>query len=162
MNTLIEKYANKGLFIDANLLLLLLVGQIDKNFIPKFKRTTAYLVEDYELLVNFIDLFQKVIVTPNVLTEVNNLSSSLSGQHSQAFSILFAKLVKYVEEQYIESLVVVHEKAFLDYGLSDAVIVEAVKDKYLLLTDDLRFACYAQNKGVDVINFNHIRTQFWR
>ena len=43
------------MFIDTNLLVLLVVGETDKALISKHRRTRAYRVEDYDLLVKLIN-----------------------------------------------------------------------------------------------------------
>jgi hypothetical protein len=58
------KYKSKGILIDTNLLLLLLVGFYDENLIAKFKRTSKYSKEDFQIIRNFILHFEKIIITP--------------------------------------------------------------------------------------------------
>lgn len=62
-----------GLFIDANLLVLLVVGSVSRDLIPKHRRLRKFGVEDYDLLLNVIDPVNRVYVTPNTLTETSNL-----------------------------------------------------------------------------------------
>ncbi|HUG81869.1 MAG TPA: hypothetical protein VML01_09410 [Bryobacterales bacterium] len=45
---LIEKHRAKGALVDANLLVLLLVGAINKQRIPKFERTQQFSIEDFD------------------------------------------------------------------------------------------------------------------
>ena len=40
-------------------------------------------------------------------------------------------------------------------------IAELVKGNYLVLTDDLSLFGYLQNRGIDAINFNHLRPLAW-
>ena len=54
-----------GFFIDANLLVLLLVGHISIKFIPRHRRLSGYSVADYYALAGFR--------TPSTLTETSNL-----------------------------------------------------------------------------------------
>jgi hypothetical protein len=44
---LIEKHRSKGVLVDTNLLVLLLVGSINKRRIPEFKRTQSFTIEDF-------------------------------------------------------------------------------------------------------------------
>ncbi len=48
----VQKYKNKGLLIDTNLLLMLFVGSVSKD-VSQFKRTEQYQASDY-LLGNYI------------------------------------------------------------------------------------------------------------
>ena len=60
--------------IDANLLVLLVVGAVDRRLVGKHRRVKNFAMEDYDLL---LDLLQEtphpVVVTPNTLTEASNL-----------------------------------------------------------------------------------------
>lgn len=61
---LIKKHQGRGALVDANLLVLLLVGAVNKQRIPKFKRTPSFTIEDFNLLIRLIDWFGKLIAHP--------------------------------------------------------------------------------------------------
>lgn len=65
--------------IDANALVLLVVGLMDKKLIAQHKRTSIYQVQDFEDLFNFIQDLSNVVVLPNVWTEVDNLLNKFTG-----------------------------------------------------------------------------------
>ena len=65
--------AAAGLFIDANLLVLLVVGSVGRDLIAKHRRLREYTGEDYEILVDVLSRVDRVLVTPNTLTETSNL-----------------------------------------------------------------------------------------
>lgn len=157
----LQKYRSRGILVDTNLLLLLFIGSTSESNIKDFKRTTAYTVEDYRLLLRLIDQFTKVIVTPNILTEVSNLSNGLYGERLRQFYEAFAKSLSVMSELYVTSASTSDIPGFHAYGLADSGIIAVAKDQYLVLTDDLRFASFAGQNGVDVLNFNHIREAAW-
>jgi hypothetical protein len=45
---LITKHRGKGVFVDTNLLVLLLVGSVNSARIPNFKRTQDFTIDDFE------------------------------------------------------------------------------------------------------------------
>ena len=92
---LFGKYKHKGVIVDTNILLLLFVGSVNKKRISKFNRIKQFLPEDYDLLVEIISYFSKIVVTPNILTEVNSLINQLS-EPERSKSLEF--LVKAVTE----------------------------------------------------------------
>ncbi len=47
---------------------------------------------------------------------------------------------------------------FSKFGLTDSAIIELVKEKYLVLTDDAILFQYLEKNRIDVINFTHLRT----
>ena len=70
---LIARYRDKGVLIDTNLLLVLLVGNIDLRLIGKTARTDKYSSADYERIRDLLVLFNRLILLPQVLTEAGNL-----------------------------------------------------------------------------------------
>jgi len=158
----IKKYQNKGIFIDSNLLLLFFIGTINKDYIAKFKRTSAYIPEDYDTLTLFVNQFNNIITSPNILTEVNNLANSLSGEYKIAFYKIFADSISVLEEKYFSSKKALDNPIFHKFGLTDTTILELITGQYLLLTDDFKLSKYAEEKlNLDVLNFNHIRIYNW-
>ena len=161
INELVSRYRGKGLLIDTNLLLLYFVGMYDQDRITKFKRTRSFSTEDFQLLAGFIGNFKRLITTPNILTEVSNLSGQLSEVLRSGFYKDFATRIGSFDEDYLTSVGIASFAHFDKFGLTDSGIVELVKNKYLVLTDDLTLFAYLQNQPIDAINFNHIRPLTW-
>ena len=63
---LIFELRNKIITLDCNILLLLIIGSIDKKHIGLFKRTQMFSEEDYDYLLQLI-MQSQIILTPNVL-----------------------------------------------------------------------------------------------
>lgn len=163
INSLLARYRQKGILIDTNILLLYFVGAINRERISQFKRTQQFVPEDYDTLLEIINYFRgKVVTTPNILTEVNSLANQLGEpERSQCFT-RFALDISILEEFYTKSTIVVQHDKFFKFGLTDCGILNLVKDRYLVLTDDLRLANYLQKEGIDTVNFNNIRVYGWR
>jgi rRNA-processing protein FCF1 len=151
-------FRREGLLIDSNLLLLLFVGLYDRARIEKFKRTSQFTIEDFQLLLTFIRRFKLVVTTPSILTEVSNLLGQLSGNLKASLYEHFAEAIKSLYEHYTPSHELGSEKTFPVFGLTDTAILEAARDKYLVLTDDFRLSQYLEHKHVAVVNFNHSRS----
>ena len=134
----LNRYRNKGILIDTNILLLLIVGTSNRKRISQFKRTQQFIPEDYDLLIKLINLFPTIITTPNILTEVNSLTNQIGEpERSKCFAI-FAKLVSEIEEVALSSQEIVKNNGFIKFGLTDCGILELPKNQYLVLTDDLK------------------------
>lgn len=158
---LFGKYKQKGIIIDTNILLLLFVGSVNKKRISKFNRTEQFSPEDYDLLVEIISYFSKIVVTPNILTEVSNFINQLSEpERSKALDFLAKVLTKW-DEFYIESSTATQVEKFTKFGLTDSGIISLAKEKYLVLTDDFKLANYLEKIEIDAVNFNHIRVCGW-
>ena len=150
--------ASAGLFIDANLLVLLVVGSAGRDLIAKHRRLKEYTAEDYDTLVDQIGRVDRVYVTPNTLTETSNLLA----QHGEPErSLLFDKLRILIQGS--EEIVVTSEQAsgnsaFGRLGLTDAALLEAITAERPLLTVDLDLYLTALTKGEDAArNFTHLR-----
>ena len=97
---LITKHQGRGVFIDTNLLVLLLVGSVNPSRIPKFKRTQDFSIEDFRVLRELVEWFGKPLVaTPHVLSQVSDLTD-LSGREAILVREIFRSIVDQIEEQH--------------------------------------------------------------
>jgi len=155
---LIKKYERRGLLLDTVLVVLLVVGAHDRKLIGRDKRLTKYIPEDFDLLISFIKPFDKLITTPNVLTETNNLLGHL---FATDFPIKLAQYIELMDEHYVSSKKICNTELFRNVGITDTVLADLAKDQYLFVTDDLRLAGKLEKRNIDVINFNHVRMSAW-
>ena len=151
--------ASKGLLVDTNLLVVLVIGALNPDQISRHKRTSKYSASDYWLLQSFVDRFKVVVTTPNILTEASNLLEGYTYQGQQALTIL-ERIAQFTHEVFYDSspIMSTHPKSYLKFGLSDAVIHRIAEDNYAVLTDDLKFCTYLQGLGLTAINFNNLLT----
>ena len=159
IDNFILKFRKRGILIDTNLLILLLVGSYDENMISTFKRTIVYTVEDYRYLKTFLTRFGKHFYTPNILTEITNLTDSINSEPNFYFFQHVKYMLSAFEEENVSSDEIMQLKSFLKFGLTDAVNCK-LSDKYLVLTDDLKLWSYLSSQGLPAINFNHIRDRY--
>lgn len=154
--------AGRGtLFIDTNLLLVLLVGALDPGQVERFKRTRAYSREDFTLLTAYVGGFGRMLTTPNVLTEVSNLLGQLSEPLRRRALLALGVLMGEFEEKYLPSIGLAEDAHFPILGLSDTSIIHSADEDVTVLTDDLQLYVRLSSAGVDVINFNHLRSGSW-
>lgn len=157
----INAYRNKGLLVDTNLLLLFFVGLRSQRIIQQFKRTDKYSPEDFDCLKDVIDQFKQVVTTPSILTEVSNLLGQLAGGYRFSAFQAFSLGIQQFQEKFTPSRELIQESCFPKFGLTDAGIVQSANGKFLVLTDDFPLAGYLGSRGIDVINFNHLRVAYW-
>ncbi|MDP8240607.1 MAG: PIN domain-containing protein [Candidatus Hatepunaea meridiana] len=155
------QYKSKGILIDSNLLLLYFIGKYSPDRITKFKRTSIFTIDDFDIIESVFQYFNKIVTTPNILTEVSNLSGQLpEGIRKDCFKE-FRKIITTLNEEYYASQDISSEKQFLYFGLTDTGIIKAAKGKYLVFTEDMRLYNALLNLKIDVVNINHIRTYRW-
>jgi len=157
---LIEKHRANGLLIDTNILLALLVGRTNRHRVPKCKRTQSYTVAEYDLLERLVSQFKTVITTPHLLTEVSNLDP-LDGREKAKFQDLYRQWVASAREFYDESLSLTADLEFDRLGLADIAVSFVARKGMLVLTDDLKLYLTLLARGIDAINFNHMRPWLW-
>jgi len=141
--------------LDANLLVLLVVGMASPAYISRHKRLRAYDVRDFELLRTVLSTASRVIVTPNTVTEASNLAGQIS---EPARTLVFTKLralLTIAEERYVASRQAAENSTFLRLGITDAVVLDAMDVSSTLLTSDLDLYLEAARQGRTVVNFNH-------
>jgi hypothetical protein len=157
---LIEKHQAKGVLVDANLLVLLLVGRVNRRRIPAFKRTQNFTIEDSELLEHLVAWFGKLFATPHVLSQVSDLAD-LPGKDLHKVRQLFKAVVEEIEETYDPSKSLVADPLFERLGLTDAAIATVCSRGILVLTADVELQLALQHRGADALNFNHVRPLAW-
>lgn len=159
--SILEQYSSRGVLVDTNILLLYFVGSYDPKFVPRFKRTQGFSPGDYALLCRVLSYFNCIVTTPNILTEVSNLSNQIG---EPARTELFAELARGIctlDERYVPSKDASGIEQFPKLGLTDSAIMHLAAENYLVLTDDFPLSGYLEHAGVDVLNFNHIRPLAW-
>ena len=148
-----------GVLIDTNLLILLAIGLIDPAQIEKHKKLGAYSIESFKILFEIFNSCQKVYVSSHIIAETSNLITF--GMHGDLETKAFIALKGIVDlgvfqELHVNAELLMKNEAYFTYGISDCGLLELVKDKVVLLTDDYRLSGYAESKGLDVLNFKHL------
>ncbi len=151
-----ELQRGKDLLLDANLLLLFLVGRVEgSDGIKKCKRLNAYTESDYELIASLVSLSHSIITTPNILTEVSNLGQSV--RHYENFTRELVKWSCEIKEEYIETRSL-HGSKLVELGITDAGFL-LLNSNVIILTADFPLYLNLLKLKRSVYNFSHIRFQ---
>lgn len=140
------------ILIDANALIVLMVGLVNPALVGTHERTSIYKKEDFDALVNLIGDFNRLVVLPNVWTEVDNLLNGFRGDRKWKYITAIKEIIQNSSERYMKSLIGAEHYAFIDIGLTDALLVECSKDCDLLITADSKLADYARANNVKVLD----------
>ncbi len=149
---------SSSFFVDANLLVLFIVGNVRRSLVDRHPRLKAYSVADYDLLLSQLGPQSKIYVTPNTLTETSNL---LRFGPESINNSLFEELRSMIEDS--EEIVLVSRKAsakpeFRWLGLTDTVLLELASRETPLMTTDLRlWSAVVSLKPEAAVNFHHLR-----
>lgn len=147
-----------ALFIDANLIVLLVVGLVGRDLIAKHRRTREFVVEDYDRLSGVVSRVGTIRVTPNTLTEASNLLGQHGEPQRSQLLLKLRALIERSQESVVASLDAARHGVFPRLGLTDAALLEVVLADAPLLTVDLKLYEAALARGEEAaINFNHLR-----
>ena len=150
----------KRIGIDTNLLLLLVVGEASRDFIEKHKRSRAYSAQDFDLLRNLLLRADQIVVTPTTLAEVSNLAGYGVAEPMRTLIYeSFKSMIGRTDERYQSSTQIAETKEFVRLGLTDCAWLEAVDAETYLLTDDIDLYLAASQRGLQAMNFNHMRAE---
>lgn len=145
--------------LDANLLIVLIVGLNDPAQVGRHKRTREYSVEDFELLRSLVAKVDQVVVTTNALTECSNLLRQTSEPLASELMLLLAAVITEADERHCPSIEASRRPDFPRLGLTDAVMLEIIGDDLPLITADLDLYLAALKEcPTAVSNFNHLRS----
>ena len=138
--------------------MLLIVGSVGRDLIAKHRRLRAYTIEDYGILINLLDPFDRVFVTPNILTEASNLLGQHGEPERSRFFNRLRLIIQESKEIVVASVDAAGNRAFGHLGLTDAALLEVVTDETPLITVDLNLYLAALNKSEGAaVNFTHLR-----
>ena len=127
--------------------------------IEKHRRLREFQEEDYDTLVGILSQVNKILVTPNTLTEASNLLAYHGEpERSRLFEVLRI-LIKEHEEIVVTSQSASCNKEFTRLGLTDAALLEAVSNTAPLITVDLALYLAAISKESEsAFNFRHYQS----
>ena len=157
----LDSNRNARLLIDTNLLVLFVVGSVNRNRIENFKRTRRYSKEDYELLLRVIEQFDQLYTVAHVMAEVSNLTDLTGSERLQARRLLKETIAVLIEPE-MPSARAAQSRSYADLGLVDAAIASIAEEhKCTVLTDDLDLYLALSTADVPVLNFTHLRASAW-
>lgn len=147
------------IFIDTNALVVLLIGLMDARLLKTHKRTSIYDEKDFQNLVEFIGDFRKLVVLPNIWTEVDNLLNDFGGNQKYIYVEKIKMLINTLNEEVISSIKATECETFFHIGLTDSLVIECAKKCKLLITSDSSLSDYARAYGIKVYDMVKIRNE---
>jgi hypothetical protein len=144
--------------VDANLLVLLVVGSASKEYIAKHKRLQDYTADDFELLGLIIAQFSDIVLLPHILAEVSGIARQIENPARARIQNALRTLIATASELPIPSTSGARRDEFDELGLTDAVILhlcdmEVNGIEPTLITTDTDLANSAYSLGYSVIDY---------
>ncbi|KAA5601928.1 hypothetical protein [Blastochloris sulfoviridis] len=157
IDRLIARYRRAGVILDTNILLMLAVGSFDSNYISQHKNTKDFSVEDFHLLVSIVDQIDRVVATPNIITETDNLVRQ--NPRGQDIRTQVRELISVIHEVPIASIKAVQSERYPGLGVADCATLLASDGVLVITTDSALHVALLENER-DAVNFNHLREEF--
>jgi hypothetical protein len=140
--------------LDANLILLFVVGTTGRHRIGQHKRLKSFVESDFDTLAEFISRFDELVALPNTLSEASNLLDWTAGDRSELWTT-FSRFIVRVREIYVASSLCAVRPEFSRIGLADCAMIEAAKNDVFILTTDGELYRAALTAGYTAENFTH-------
>ena len=151
----------RGIFVDANLLVLLVAGVTDPAIINRHKRLQEFEPDDFERLCNIVARYGTVLLTPNTLTEASNLLRQHRDPERSKLLATLGILIRETHEIYKSSAEVVNHTSFLRLGLTDAGLLQLVSSDTPLITVDLDlYVAASKRDSSSAVNYRHIQGRY--
>lgn len=149
------------LLVDTNLLVLLVVGTVNRGAISSYKRTSKYTAQDYDLLLRLVDPYPELLTLAHIAAEVSNLTDMPGLDRERARRVLKELLhAEMVQEPVLPSARASEHPVYDRLGIVDAAIATLASErKCAVLTDDMDLYLALSSVGIPVDNFSHLRAQ---
>jgi predicted nucleic acid-binding protein len=148
---------SRGLLIDTNLIVLLIVGAVNRDRIPRFKRTTAYTAADWDLLAGIVEQVPRRYTLPHILAEVSALTD-LKGPELDSARAILHNTITLMDELPFASADACASPYYRRLGLTDAAIVMVARQQGCsVLTNDSGLYTALSEEGASVVKFDHLR-----
>lgn len=150
----------KGILVDTNLFVLLVVGAVNIRRIQHFKPTQRYTERDYELLLSEIGRYQnRVYTVAHVMAEVTDLIDLPGSERKRAREVL-KEFLGFMTEPALHSRVAAEDLNYERLGLVDAAILTIAREHgCMVLTDDFDLYVTLSRREMPVLNFTHLRAR---
>ena len=155
---LLRAYLGKPAILDSNLLLLYWCAQFDPTLTKSFKRLNAFQSDDQDLLAEVLKVFSAFRTTPHVLTEVSNLANALPEWIKEDWLKFFSQKIEVITEEWMPAAQIAKDDGMW-LGLTDAALA-CLASSHVILTIDFPLSNTLEARGLNVINFTHLRTMY--
>lgn len=139
------------IIIDANSLLVLVLGLMNPNLINSHRRASIYDIDDFDFLLNSIGDLGNLVIFPNVWTELDNLLNDFHGNMKEQYVNILKIVSQNSTEKYISTNIGVDFYAFYDLGLTDSIIL------YFATTYPCDYVITSDSKLSDYLIANQVR-----
>ena len=144
-----------AVLLDANVLLLLIVGSIDRGLITRFKRTKMFTEDSFDELLTAIE-GSDLVTTAHILAEASNHAGQ-GKRARQIRAVMKSLIVEQLEEPPLTAANVSNHLLFLGLGLTDAGIAMIAAERSLkVITTDYTLRGALDEAQIDTLNIHNL------
>jgi hypothetical protein len=119
------------------------------------KGTQEYSLDDLRVIGGFLEPFNCILTTPNIMTEVSNLSGRFRHDIKQLFRrMLRDRFLEVLDEKYITTHSAALHPFFDQLGVTDAAIGVLADQGLLVLTNDLDLTLMLESRNLDCVHYD--------
>jgi hypothetical protein len=144
------------ILVDANLMLMLLVGAIDPASLGHFNRLRTYTPAHFNGLAQYVAQFARRITTPHILAEVSNLLEMSRQDWLHLYAGFILKQWQPLQESHTTARVLASTPYFAQLGLTDAAIIKLARPRTVIVTADRQLWHALQSYRVNAFHFSDI------
>jgi superfamily II DNA or RNA helicase len=147
----------KNVILDTKIFVLFVIGTIDRDYISKFLKTKEFTKQDYDLIVEKISFFDKILVTPHILTEFSHFTieqKSFRDDYRKNIKVFLEQMQKNkLQENHILIQKIALNKSIYYLGIADVSLMELCNDDTLVFTSDGPLADKLREENKNVLKF---------
>lgn len=142
--------------IDTNLLLLLVVGITNKEYIQSHKRTRQFDKEGFFELEKLLSPFSSIWITSHCLAETSNLLKQTNQNQANELLYTLSKVCEIFNESHRQKSLIFTDKHYLRLGVADTGFLQKAKKVSWSFTADHDLYQSISSTGSKVVNFHHV------
>ena len=151
------------LLIDTNSLILYILGTVNPEYFAdnrKHDRISAFSKKEFDFLCSIIASHQRLVSSPNVWTEVDNLCTNyIHGDDKYRYIQIMNSLISNSFEKYLETATVLTDyECFYRIGVTDSILLKLAQECKTLVTADSKLSDSAHALGINVVDLKAIAT----
>ena len=152
---LLGRYRGRGVLLDANVLVVYVVGRAGRRLVNRLVATKNFDGRDAAFLSAIVASVGRLVTTPHVLTEVNGLLN-VGGLGRLRYRVLgaFAEVLKEVEEVYRPGRGATNDPAFRRLGLTDTAVLALGVEGPLVVSGDGGLCNELRSRGAEALHYN--------
>lgn len=147
----------KNVILDTKVFVLYIVGLIDKEYIEKFIKTKEFSKREFEILLERINSFENIVITPHVLTEFSHFTLEVNGFRDDYKKVVKELLVGMqggnLREEQSGILKILGNTKIYYLGIADVSLMEICTEDSVVITSDGRLADKLREDGKNALKF---------